>query len=387
MLKLLGLIFIVFANIQTIFSIEVGVSLKPFHFVMVFLLSCLLYIKQLRTSKLELFWWGIFLLLFYVCHSIFAYLLWGWNALVLNYLLCVLSVFCSYSVAFLYVRPIELLKSAALIVFFMVFVKLIIFHQDILAFLGAPYGHPSIMYFYGGGPNIEATWLGLFLSFFLMNRIFYVLALFLIVISFLYASRVGLIVVFSVIAFKIFLTYGFFRFFAASCCMMFIVLIFFASGDFYLIERFSSIGDDQGSVGRINLWVDSFASVLHNPFGYGAGNAVSSLSYSDYIEDNVHNYMLQVIMDFGLVGLLLWLLFYSLLIRFALHFNSRQEYLTFFVVYFIASMVQFRGGDAMFWIVFGVMIADFQYPNKLEIFGEGAGRFSMSNGRGGKYGN
>lgn len=346
---------LVASNVQTVLSIDVGgVAVKLFHFITLVLLFFLLIRKKVPAVKNSLFWLALSVLLFFIIHSVIAYGFYGFNGLILNYILSLMCLFLGFLVINEFEFPLKALQNMALILFSIILLKDIFFIREIVSFLSAPYGHPIIWYLYGGGPNLEATWCGMFLAFFLKEKIFYPLAVFALVISFMYASRVGFIVVFGVVFAKAIFSYGALRVIVFSMAGLVAIVATFMYGDFYLVERFASVGNDPGSVGRLNLWSDSINSVLGNPFGYGAGNAVGSLLYGDYIEDNVHNYVLQVLMDFGVVGVVAWLLFYFKLITLSFRKPEYAEYFIFFSMFFVASMIQFRGGEVMFWIVVGV---------------------------------
>ncbi len=102
-------------------------------------------------------------------------------------------------------------------------------------------------------------------------------------------------------------------------------------------------------MGRKGIWASSVDAFLGSPlFGYGAGNAmnaVRSVAHFYYWEDNVHNYPLQILLDFGLVG---FLVFAFITVRFLI-INAKHHfcnpYAAFIALYLIGGMVQFRGGE------------------------------------------
>ena len=90
-------------------------------------------------------------------------------------------------------------------------------------------------------------------------------------------------------------------------------------------------------------------STLHL-LGYGAGNAmdaVRAVTGYPYREDNVHNYPLQVLMDFGLVG---FAVFAVVTLRFlwrGARARFYSPYAAFVLLYLIGGLIQFRGGELL----------------------------------------
>jgi len=71
----------------------------------------------------------------------------------------------------------------------------------------------------------------------------------------------------------------------------------------------------------------------------------------------VHNYLLQVLLDFGLPGLLAWLLICAYILKNA-GLLKGNEYGTYTFLYLIASMVQFRGAEPLFWFILGLLVVN-----------------------------
>lgn len=112
-----------------------------------------------------------------------------------------------------------------------------------------------------------------------------------------------------------------------------------------------SQGDLIGTPGRKGIWAASLQVFQDAPFfGHGAGNAmdaVRDLSGYPYREDNVHNYPLQVLLDFGLVG---FAAFAAVVIGFVVS-SARCRFISpfsaFIMLYLVGGMVQFAGGELL----------------------------------------
>ena len=114
-------------------------------------------------------------------------------------------------------------------------------------------------------------------------------------------------------------------------------------------------GQSQGSLigtpGRKGIWAASFQVFQDAPFfGHGAGNAMDAVrdfSGYPYREDNVHNYPLQVLLDFGLIG---FAAFVAVVIEFVIS-SARSRFISpfsaFIVLYLTGGMVQFAGGELL----------------------------------------
>ncbi len=236
----------------------------------------------------------------------------------------------------------------------------------------APDGHPDIYTLYGGGTNLEATWLGLNTALFSnRKRLFYLLLVVTLTVSVIYASRVGVVIAFLVAGFK---------FISATTSrqerraiitlglLSLLAFVFFIDLDnlaekVYALQRFAEFGDssDKGMAGRFAMWRYYGTALWESKLlGYGAGNgiyAVESVSGIDYIEDNLHNLYMQLLIEFGIIGLLLYLItVYNISIK-ALKSRLSNPIAIILLVYFIASLVQFRGTDALIWLYMGIFLA------------------------------
>jgi O-antigen ligase len=75
------------------------------------------------------------------------------------------------------------------------------------------------------------------------------------------------------------------------------------------------------------------------------------------MEENVHNYYLQVALDFGLPGLAVWLLLVMYILGNSKVLRSPDPFGTYLVLYLAGSLFQFRGAEPLFWYVLGLFVA------------------------------
>lgn len=269
------------------------------------------------------------------------------------------------------------LRLTSLVVLGAVLAKGALHLPEIIAFLAAPNGHPTLPTFYGGGPNLEATWVAMAGVFFVGSRLFLPYALGSAAISVAYASRVGLIVVAMVLvaaAVRALVAAGGVRrlgrgWLAGAALGAVCVGAFGAArgieGADYVAQRFQSIGDDPGSVGRLVLWEGGMRVFAAHPFGVGQGNAVPMIERvlgASLPEDNLHNQYLQHLVETGVQGLLVYLVLAVMAWRRTLAARCGDPLLVYVAIYFVIALVQFRGAEALLWFVYGVQSGTLATP-------------------------
>ena len=115
----------------------------------------------------------------------------------------------------------------------------------------------------------------------------------------------------------------------------------------YVFSRFSSISEDKGS-GRDIVWrnvLDTYSKspVLEKIIGHGHYSAII-VNRGHNIDLSAHNDFLEVLFDYGIIGLILYLLLHIYLIK-RLFFLKRNKselflpYLASYITMFIMSMV------------------------------------------------
>ena len=252
-----------------------------------------------------------------------------------------------------------------------------------IAFLARPFGHPDVPSLAGGGLNLEATWLALS-SFFMIGTVFFVpVTLLAAATSALYASRVGVVIAVMALCGAVAHAWGVGRIKAPPhrqsinrahvFVRRIVALVFVATsigvaaavvrtarqyGDAtYVAQRFGTIGEDPGSVGRLVLWRGGLRVFEENPLGVGAGNAVPTLRRVlgvDVPEDNLHNIYLQHAVETGIPGLAALLLLAAVIARRVVRSRCRDQLLLFVAAYLVAGLIQFSGVDVIFWLAYGL---------------------------------
>ncbi len=268
-----------------------------------------------------------------------------------------------------------------------------------------------------GGRNLDCTWLGLG-AFFVRGKKKLIYVTYAILFSFLGGSRVGVIaigmaVLWSLIYDPIYkLTVKKIKWYALYATILLLILFCSGMAQAFLLRMFSgiespgqwlqsqeinniftsnssvssaadiqelpidiqepSVGTQEPSIalndptvilsGRAAIWMNVPKMIKDNPFGYGVGNAMrvmkTQYGFSSY-EDIVHNVFFQWLVDEGILGGIAYL---SLLAAF-LHrqWKKRPHFFQsafdgYFLTYFVLSMVQFHGGEALMIFVLGIAL-------------------------------
>lgn len=346
--------------------------IKVYHVLSVFFLVFFFKGNSVFSPKLPSFIWQFFLMIFGL--SVVLFIFYGFNSFIINYIFCFYALLIGLLVKE-YLTKEEILtifKQITIIISLIILGKLFYYSEELLRFMRAPWGHPTLETLYGGGVNLEATWLA-FNSAFFMNskkRYFYVLILFTLIVSLLYASRVGVVLAGVVY---------FFRFISPvvskkervwvfqAVLAVLVIGVFYIdysklTEDLYGLERFAHFNSsvDGGMEGRKAMW-QFFPEALKesNWLGYGAGNsmrALEKIGNVDFYEDNPHNYYMQLTLEFGVIMLVVYLLvIYNLvkIFRIQQFSNPLSIILT---AYFIGSLIQFRGAEALIWLYIGIVL-------------------------------
>lgn len=210
---------------------------------------------------------------------------------------------------------------------------------------------------FSGGWNIEASFLAMLSVLFIRSRWFFLFVTITFLVSIAYLSRTGLVLVFLLIMYWIFLKLytrvsTFTLFFVLPIACIFLILAAIAIGyylDVSVVKRLFIIGNEPGSQGRLNIMQYVLPGLFDSNFlGYGPGNSMDKLIAMglETSDKNLHNYYLQVLMDFGFLGLIAYVLF---ICYFLLSPHIVLEFKLFFSLYLIASLVQFRGAEPLVW--------------------------------------
>lgn len=369
-------LFFLFLNLQTLtltgFMVVEESSVKFYHFFSLLFIPCLFLRSENKLLKVPAYVFEYFAGITLI--SVLLFLVYPFNRLIINHLFAFYAFIIGYYIAGAVPREqiMNVLQKAALLVFIIIVGKLFFHIPEIKRFMEAPDGHPDIYTLYGGGTNLEATWLGLNTALFSnRKRLFYLLLVVTLTVSVIYASRVGVVIAFLVAGFK-FISATTSRQERRAIIMLgllsLLAFVFFIDLDnlaekVYALQRFAEFGDssDKGMAGRFAMWRYYGTALWESKLlGYGAGNgiyAVESVSGIDYIEDNLHNLYMQLLIEFGFIGLFLYLItVYNISIK-ALKSRLSNPIAIILLVYFIASLIQFRGTDALIWLYMGIFLA------------------------------
>lgn len=331
-------------------------SIKPYHAVT--LVLCLMSIAMEKST------WTLpgkpFFLagLFVMGVSLFSAIRFGINAVLFNYAFFFILIVTVINFG----RRLTLgewgavVRLSAFLVLAAIAVKDAIYIQSILGFVShGGSGHPTIPTFFGGGVNLEASWIALFGVFFKRDKAGALYLTSSLLISASYASRTGLIlsllsIVYVLLAKGGSKRGGFFNVLKLALLLLGLVLIAQAAG-IPIVERFTAVGEDKGSIGRENMWQYALPAFLDSPIlGHGAGNTIphiSEISGKLFAEDNIHNYFLQVLLDFGLIG---FLALAAMVVSVILNFrrgNYTNPFAAYILCWVAGSLFQFRGADAL----------------------------------------
>lgn len=346
-------------------------SVKLYHFFSLLFIPCLFVSKKSGLPKLPPFIFEYFLGITVI--SIILFLVYPFNRILINHLFAFYTLYIGYYIASVLKQHeiLRLLQKGTILIVFIIIGKLFFHVPELIRFMKAPDGHPYVYTIYGGGVNLEATWLGLNTALFInRKKLFYFLFLTTLVISLLYASRVGIVIALLVAGFKFFSSATSKRerqviitlAVLALCSFVFFIDFESLANDFYTLRRFVEFGDstDKGMAGRFAMW-KYYATALSDSYfmGYGAGNgmyAIEAVSGNNYGEDNLHNLYMQILIEFGVVGFMLYMiLVYNISIK-AIKTRLSNPIGIIILVYFIASLIQFRGTDAIIWLYIGMFV-------------------------------
>lgn len=361
----------------TLVSIDSGASLKWVHVFSLVFLPFLCRKKELRVNRP---------VLLYVAYAAAVSLLhrseFGVNSLLLNYIFGLyLVVLCANFGADLSKDDwLDIVSGAASILMIVILIKNLIYYQGFLDYLrkermAHPWGVKMII---GGGANIESSWLGLLAFFFCRSRWKWLYAGANLMLSFLYGSRAGMLIAAAAILWLLLpqfkrLKERKVRITVLVLCAA-LVAALWGSG---LLEslvlrslnRFLHGMEDAGNAGRIRMWSYALETSKAYPFGCGVGNcmkALSDVAGFAYGEDNIHNVYLQNLIDCGWLGGAAYL---ALVVRFFWMEKKKllnDPFVAALFTYCGISLLQFRGGDTLAFLLLGMYLAYRDADNKKE---------------------
>lgn len=374
---LIGLLFLL-TNFQTasVLSFYSSINIKLYSFLFLFLLPFFALLLWKNQASRFPFKYLIFFL-WIIIISLLDYIFYGFNYLLFNYLFI---IYLFFFILFIYDYGVEsILPKMVWIIWFIIVGKGLIFFKYIMLFYSTHPGvHPDIPMFYGGGANLEATWLALIGVFLFRSSYFLIYFIGSLAISVVYFSRAGIIADVFLLFFYIYRNNQIFSKNSIKRISIFIIILIVTGYIVYYfypysIERFYLSHELQGGAwlnGRERIWHYLPQLISEHPLllflGDGAGNAVKLIGNYVYIaEDNLHNYYFQTLIDFGVIGFILWLVLIAQACKDALFQARKNPYSVFILGYAVISLIQFRGADPILWFVMALYEGE-KMRNKLK---------------------
>lgn len=289
----------------------------------------------------------------------------GFNSFVIKFLFAFYSLILIMNVGndFTESEWIEIVKKVFIFIMILIWIKNFMQINSIISFLRSPYGHPSITYIFGGGANLEATFMAMAIPVFYKDKKLWPYVVLATLLSVIYASRTALIVNVLCIAW-IGLIYldkkSWEKIFVACVFLLFAISYLYNAGALdYIINRFANIGSEAGSIGRLNMWIYALEIIREYPLGCGIGNSVNALEEmlsTSYSENNFHNVYLQMFIDLGIIGGSLYIItVISFVIKNIIHIKDNPIVVVLFL-YIITSMLQFAGAEVIVYCFLGIYL-------------------------------
>ena len=296
----------------------------------------------------------------------------GYDRLLFDYIFAYIIIVVVYNFGknIKYDEWIKIFQIAAFFAISLVFLNLFKQKEIIIDFIKNPLNqHPNYKSLYPGGLNLESTWIAFF-SLFFVNKPYkgYIYLFFSMLVSVVLSSRVGLIInLFSLF----FILYNHvknrgekinvkkvscFIFIFFSIILLFTVLTNLSNN---IISRFANIGSDGGSQGRLNIWKNIIPSYINYPFGCGLGNAMKIIKSSSgmwFGEDNVHNLYCQILLDTGIIGLIIFVLFIVIFYKKNKRIILINPFVMYIIIYFIIAFVQFKGAEILAYYIIAIYL-------------------------------
>lgn len=406
-------VFLLTACVQNVVLFDAGASFKLVHLAGVFLFPVAVLQKPARPMG-KLWWASVGVLAVYTA---VAYLVFGFNSWLLNGVFCVYAVWCVWKLSGDLGRKDWLLifRTAAVVMLVLVAANMLFQFEKIWKFMLSPgLYHPVYNTIFGGGPNLDASWIGLF-CFVMAGTVWwrpYFAAS--VIISLLTSSRAGFLAngafavwlfvhwaleawkrrsVFScrdrhgrwMSALSLLLTLCIIGVYAAAQgAAMYTTMQQSQAKDppatsqaaepsappadkntppsllSNLKDRMTSIGDEPGSIGRLNMWKHIPAVVADNPLGYGLGNGMEAVRACDpenISEGNLHNIYFQALVDYGVLGAGALLTAVFLFVKKELPSLAAWPVSGFILCYLCLGMIQYRMLEVPAWIAVAAYVS------------------------------
>ena len=363
---LLGLLFLTFC-LPNLDIIKIGE-----HGLKVYRLISILYLPWLLSKKhIELPSKPIFIFLIYmVINSVYNFLFLGFERLLLDYIYAFYILVLVYNLGKKLSQDewISIIKTVAITSLIIVFLNLLKNIDEIIYFFKNQYNeHPSYKFIFTGGPNLEATWIGLFGFFFKDDKKGYIYIVFCTIVSVLLSSRAGIIIDVIVFIFLSFSQTPNRKDLIKKNRLLIMILMVIISGVIAistgvadkLLGRLTNINSNPGSQGRIHMWRNVWEAFIYKPMGYGAGNAIRGLNMiadEFFLEDNVHNLFLQMLLDLGIIGFVFYFIIVSKFLLQELENFFTNPFTAFLITYILIGFIQFKGAEIIIFYILAVYL-------------------------------
>ena len=362
---------------QCLSILRIGdVQLKVCHIYSIIFIPIIFSRKNIRMPNIVV---TLFIAFIFI-HAFFGIMYNPISGMLIKYAFCFYILIIIYNICYDFTEEdfLYIIRCIAVIMMIIVLINMYLNRSAILRFLTHPSGgHPNFTPIFGGGVNLEATWVGLMGAVFNKRKHIIVYNSVAVVISALYASRAGLIV--NIICIIWFLLKNMSRksiikFIESVIAVLIAFVIIYNAGYFdYIFDRFGKIIDENTSFGRFRMWQYVFKLILLYPLGVGAGNAISALeelSGRVFGEGGLHNVYFQMFVDLGWIGGMAYLL-----IIFKFIFENlkkiKKPFVLILMIYILISVFQFIGAEVIVYFILGAFLISEQNISTAE--------FSMSN--------
>ena len=398
-------ILIVAACIQRVTVIELVAPVKAVHIIGAFMSPLLILYRS--TSKFNKKVFAVIAFLY--IQTVISYLKFGLNLWFLNMIFCTLAFALTWRLSddFDWNDWLWIGKASAVIIYFLIGINIIRNANGIWEFLLSPnLGKPQMSStIFGGGVNMDSSWLGLFCFLAAGSAWWFPIITLTVVFSIIANSRAGILTGFA------FLVWAFVQWIRrkknASTTILFwkdwklsqkvycvflsvlVIAIYItmqmaafliqkgleseqvnsfeweafetqenqsALGN--IIDRFQNIGDEPGSLGRINMWKWVPQEFRENIWGYGLGNGIEQVRKNDprIRDSNIHNIYFQIALDQGILGLIILVVIVVSFIRNEISGLFSNPFAAFLLCYLGLGIIQFRLLEVVLWMIVAAYI-------------------------------
>ena len=257
-------------------------------------------------------------------------------------------------------------KKASLLTVAVVILNILIQHEAIVEFIVDPISnHPRYDSVFPGGCNLDATWVALFgLFYWDKPKSGYIYIVFSFLISALLSSRAGILLSFACLLYLVICHINRSKKRISGSAIIIGVLVFsaallFSGAGGAVMNRLKDVGHDDASLSRMSLWTNGIETVAKNPYGYGAGNAVRAIEDNtglEFEEDNVHNLLLQKTLDFGVAGLVIFVLLIAFFVKNTYKDIFKNPFYAYIYLYLVIGLIQFKGADSIVFYILGLCL-------------------------------